>query len=228
MPAKNTVKQYLENGVYHVYNRGVEKRLIFMDKQDYSVFLGYLKGYLLPKDEKFLKDQLVTNTDSKNRDKILKLLRLRNFSDNITLLAYSLMPNHFHFLLKQKGARSINSFMQSLATRYTMYFNFKYKRIGSLFQAVYKAVLVDNENQLLNLTRYIHRQSLASLDKTLHDQPSSYPEYLGKKNTKWIKSQEILSFFSKNNPLLNYRTFVENSENLKGFEDIKDLLIEKD
>ena len=49
MPAKNAIKQYLENGFYHVYNRGVEKRPIFQDDQDYSVFLSYLKEYLLPK-----------------------------------------------------------------------------------------------------------------------------------------------------------------------------------
>ena len=51
MPARNSIKQYIENGYYHIYNRGVEKRLIFLDEQDYSVFLSYLKEYLLPKNE---------------------------------------------------------------------------------------------------------------------------------------------------------------------------------
>ena len=50
MPPKNTIKQYVEGAYYHIYNRGVEKRNIFLDKQDYSVFLRYLKEYLLPPD----------------------------------------------------------------------------------------------------------------------------------------------------------------------------------
>ena len=55
MPSKNTIKSYTESGIYHIYNRGVEKRKIFLDKQDYDVLLSYLKDYLLPKNEKELK-----------------------------------------------------------------------------------------------------------------------------------------------------------------------------
>src|SRR3989344_5374910 len=137
MPSRNSTKLYLEHSYYHIYNRGVEKRLIFLDQQDYSVFLNYLKEYLLPKDEKNLRDQLSnSNTSYRQKDKILGILRLNNFADEITLLAYCLMPNHFHFFVRQKSSKSIDSFIQSLGTRYTMYFNRKYKRVGSLFQAV--------------------------------------------------------------------------------------------
>ena len=163
MPARNTLKQYLENGYYHLYNRGVEKRLIFQDEQDCSVFLSYLKEYLLPKNEKELYEKLSDKTiSSKEKDKILKLLRLNNFSEEIILLAYCLMPNHFHLFVKQKSPNSIDKFINSLCTRYTMYFNKKYKRVGSLYQGVYKAVLLDNEPQLLHISRYIHNQVLAS------------------------------------------------------------------
>src|SRR3989344_7551887 len=150
MPAKNSVKQYLENGYYHIYNRGVEKRNIFLDQQDYGVFLSYLKEYLSPKNEKELQEKLSNpNTSYKEKDKILKALRMNNFFGEITLLAYCLMPNHFHFFIKQKSAVSIDKFMNSIGTRYTMYFNRKYKRVGSLFQAVYKAVLVSHEEQFI-------------------------------------------------------------------------------
>lgn len=163
MPARNSIKQYIENSYYHLYNRGVEKRLIFLDQQDYTVFLSYLKDYLLPKDEDRLRDQLSDpNTSYKEKDKILKRLRLNNFYEEITLLAYALMPNHFHFFIKQKSALSIDKFMQSLCTRYTMYFNRKYRRVGSLFQAVYKAVLVDTEEQFVYLSKYVHKQAIAS------------------------------------------------------------------
>lgn len=210
MPAKNTVKNYVENGYYHLYNRGVEKRAIFIDQQDYAVFLGYLKEYLSPKNEQSLRDILADpKTPSKKKDKIIKLLRLNNFAEEIILIAYCLMPNHFHFLVKQKSNYSIDVFMQSLLTRYTMYFNRKYKRVGSLFQSVYKAVLVTTDEQLIHLTRYIHKQALASQGETLQDQePSSYQDYTGKRNTTWIHPGEILANFSKTIPTLTYEAFV--------------------
>ncbi len=219
MPAKNSAKTYVENGYYHIYNRGVEKRLIFLDQQDYSVFLSYLKDYLLPKNEKELHDKLSdSNTSSKEKYRTLKLLRLNNFSNEISLLSYCLMPNHFHLFLKQKSLNSIDKFMNSLATRYTMYFNQKYERVGSLYQGVYRAVLVTDDSQFTYLSRYIHKQATPK-------QPSSYPEYLDIRKTPWVHSVEVLSYFSKAIPSLSYRNFVEESQDneiLKGLtlEDI--------
>ncbi|EKD90217.1 MAG: Transposase, partial [uncultured bacterium] len=146
MPARNRTKQYLEDSYYHIYNRGVEKRAIFLDQQDYNVFLNYLKEYLTPKDERSLINQLSDpNVPWEEKDKTIKLLRLNNFTEEITFLAYCLMPNHFHFFVKQKSIQSIDKFMNSLGTRYTMYFNKKYRRVGSLYQGVYKAVSLDND-----------------------------------------------------------------------------------
>ncbi len=226
MPARNSRKQYLENGYYHIYNRGVEKRLIFLDEQDYSVFLSYLKEYLLPKNEKELYERLSDPEISyKEKDKIIKLLRMNNFTDEIIFISYALMPNHFHFALKQKNSNSIDKFMNSLGTRYTMYFNKKYKRVGSLYQNVYKAVLIETIEQLLHLTRYIHKQALARPGRVLQGQPSSYSEFLGLRKTKWIYPEEILSFFSKKQSTLSYKSFVEHEDNT---DVIGNLIIEDD
>lgn len=221
MPAKNRTKQYLENTYYHIYNRGNEKRPIFRDQQDYGVFLSYLKEYLMPKDEKKLQKKLADPLlTSRERNKIIKLLRMNNFANEIILFTYGLMPNHFHLLVKQKNANSIDKFMNSLGTRYTMYFNAKYKRVGSLYQGVYKAVLVSTDEQLVHLSRYIHKQTLASQGLALQNQPSSYPEYLGKRKTEWVHPEQILSYFSKTNPSLSYRSFVEQEEDLSIIRDI--------
>lgn len=134
MPAKNSIKQYVENGYYHLYNRGVEKRNIFLDDQDYSVFLGYIKQYLGPHE----------GSDPKS------------LVDDIDLIAFCLMPNHFHFLAKQKTIDGITKFMRAICTNYVMYFNKKYERVGTLFQGKYKGVLLDNDTYLLHLSRYIH------------------------------------------------------------------------
>lgn len=225
MASKNSIKIYSENTYYHLYNRGVEKRLIFQDNQDYAVFLSYLKEYLLPKDEKALNAKLLDSSISyREREKILRLLRLNNFYKEIQLVSYCLMPNHFHLLVKQSSANSIDSFMNSLCLRYAKYFNTKYERVGRLFQDVYKAVIIESEAQLLYLTSYIHRNPLknkkiksASPEVVLRayfSQPSSYPEYLGQRKSEWVQLEEILAYSSQTNPKLSYRAFVEQNDDL--------------
>lgn len=227
MPAKNSRKLYYENGYYHLYNRGVEKRKIFLDQQDYGVFLSYLKEYLLSKDEKGLSEKLADpNTSAVERNKILKILQMNNFADEITLLAYCLMPNHFHFFLKQKSAGSIDKFMNSLGTRYTMYFNRKYDRVGSLYQGVYKAVSVVNESQFIYLSKYIHKQALALQGEVLQAQPSSFQEYLGKRRTEWVNPNEVLSYFSKTNPGFSYESFVMENVDDKEADILNNIQIE--
>lgn len=203
-----------------MYNRGVEKRLVFQDAQDYAVFLSYLKEYLIPKNTKELSEKLADqNTSYKEKDKIVKLLRLNNFSNEIELKAYCLMPNHFHMLVKQKNRQSIDVFMNSLGTRYSMYFNRKYKRVGSLWQAVYKAVLVKSDGQLLHLVRYIHKQALNPDGEEV--QPNSHFDYLGTKKTEWVRFDEVLSCFSQSNPNLTYKQFVLQTEEPKIIQHIK-------
>ena len=202
MPAKNVIKTYVENGYYHLYNRGVNKQTIFFDIQDYKVFLSYLQLYLSPPDL-----QGVSLKVSPSR-------HLKNYTEEITLLAYCLMPNHFHLLVKQTSPHSINYFMRSLATKYVMYINKKHQRVGVLFQDTYKAVMVESEEQLLHLTRYIH-QNLLDLNPTksilevMQEYPySSLNNYLHNMNQIWVKPEEILGYFSQTNPSLSYQTFV--------------------
>lgn len=214
MPSKNVTKIYLQNSYYHIYNRGVEKRLLFEDQQDYSVFLSYLKEYLLPKDKDILMQLLADPKTPRNeKQKVLKLLRLNNFHNRITLVAYCLMPNHFHLLIRQKDELAIDHFMNSLCTRYTMYFNRKYKRVGRLYQDVYKAVIIENESYLLHLSRYIHKQAIVQGDPLNSlNQPSSLQDYLGIKKTAWVKPDEILGYFSKSNPAKDYYSFILQDE----------------
>ncbi|MEX2028231.1 MAG: transposase [Candidatus Curtissbacteria bacterium] len=202
MPSKYSVKNYVENGVYHVYNRGVEKRKIFEDDQDYKVFLHYLKRYL-------------TDEDDEVRPRWKKEL-----SQRVSLLAYCLMENHFHLLVKQTTKDAVTIFMRCMSNAYTKYFNEKYDRIGPLFQGKFKAVLVDNDDYLLHLTRYIHlnplghkgltRSDLAILENYLY---SSYHDYLDKRNTLWLHRETVLEYFQSSRTLgtkySSYKNFVE-------------------
>lgn len=136
MPSRNRVKQYVSGDYYHLYNRGVEKRRVFMDDQDYRVFLGLLKLYLSPIDA-LAKPHL-------------------DLSDAVDLAAYCLMPNHFHLLVKQHTSRGIADLMRCVTVSYVMYFNRRHDRVGSLFQDVYKAVRVTSDRQLYQTEAYIH------------------------------------------------------------------------
>lgn len=229
MPARNVLKSYLENGYYHIYNRGVEKRVIFTDKQDESVFLSYLKEYLTPKDTAELTKVLVDpESSARHKAEVVKFIRMNNFYGEIILLAYCLMPNHFHFLIKQNRERSIEKFMRSLSTRYVQYFNRRHdKRVGGLFQDAYKAVLIESDNQLLHLSRYIHRNPLlkgVSLKES--PQPSSYRNYLGFMKQEWVKPEEVLAYFAKSG-INSYQAFAESNEyEEKSLKEVSSLLLD--
>ena len=211
MPSKNIVKEFVPEAYYHIYNRGVAKQKIFLDDQDYKSFLSYLKLYL---------------TLSSLQGPTLKVAPsriLKNYFDQIKLLAYCLMPNHFHLFVWQKDANEITNFMRSLITKYAIYFNKKYKRVGPVFQGNYKAVMVKTENQFIYLSKYIHRNPLplpTRLDLVGYKY-SSYGNYLGKFSQAWVDKSEILSYFSKLNPEESYQKFVEEI-------DERDLILIKD
>jgi len=206
MPSKNIIKEYVGEACYHVYNRGVAKQDIFLDKQDYKTFLSYLKIYLSKKDD---------------LQKIAPTRQLKNFFEELTLLAYCLMSNHFHMLVWQKDPMTMANFMRSIATKYSRYFNKKYNRVGPVFQSRYKAVLVTGENQFIYLSKYIHRNPLPTRTDLVGYKYSSYQNYLGLINQTWVDDSEILSYFSKLNPNESYKKFVEEI-------DERDLFIIKD
>ena len=125
------------------------------------------------------------------------------------------MPNHFHLLVKQNSDRSIAKFLQSIMTKYVVYFNKKYARQGGLFQGRYKAVRIVNENQFTYITKYIHRNPIdlmparSDLAGLVDYKYSSYGNYLGLFKQSWIEMDDILHYFSKSDPKFSYRNFVE-------------------
>lgn len=218
MPAKNIVKEYHENSYYHLYNRGVNKAAIFLDDSDYKTFLGYLKFYLTLPD---LQGSTLKVSPSRN---------LKNYYQKLKLLAYCLMPNHFHLLVYQEEADGINFFMRSLATKYSMYFNRTYQRVGHVFQGIYKAVNVNTEEQYLYLSKYIHRNPKEILPSGINLEGykySSYANYLKLFNQSWVETEEILSYFSRGGGGNSYKNFVEEVDERDAYK-VKDIVIEDD
>jgi putative transposase len=191
MPARNSVKLYLEDAYYHIYNRGAGKSEIFLDDQDYKAFIHFLEKYLNPQSEKSL-------------------------AGKIKLLAYCLMPNHFHLFIHQKTRDGIIKFMRALSTSYSMYFNNRHETSGTLFQGVYRAVIIETEAYFLHLSRYIHLNP-SELIKNWRKYPySSYTAYLGDIKLSWLDPVPVLDFFkmkkSSDSSFLknfSYQSFVE-------------------
>lgn len=215
MPGKNVLKNYKPNSYYHVYNRGVAKQNIFRDVDDYKKFLSYLKLYLTQSD---------LQGSSLKEMKVAPSRRLKNYFGKVRLHAYCLMPNHYHMLFYQTEIDGINYFMRSFATKYSMYFNRKYNRVGPLYENIFKAVEVESENQLIYLSKYIHRNPVDILPSRMFLEGykySSYPNYLRRFFQSWVEINEILSYFTKQ----SYKKFVE-EEDERDINNIKGLTID--
>ncbi|MBU1200233.1 transposase [Patescibacteria group bacterium] len=213
MPAKHTYREFIENHPQHIFNRGVEKRVIFTNQQDYRTFLYYLTIYLAK--PKTLETRFPTLPGN---------LKINNVSEQIKLLTYCFMPNHFHLHLAPTNIETsqeiIPKFMRQLSNAYTGYFNKKYDRVGPLFQGRYKSVLVSSDEQNVHLHRYIQTNPLtAKLVKNLQDWPwSSYHEYVG--GQKLDDICQIEDIFSRFKNLDSYKNFLLEQVDTESIESI--------
>ena len=221
---------------YHVYNRGVDKREVFLDNEDFVRFLTCLREFnridpIGSLYEKSFKDKhLATYLGTKS-----PIGDLVPAIPVVEIIAYCLNPNHFHLILKQLQENGISKFMLKLSTGYTTYFNKKYKRNGSLFQGPFKAIHIDSNEYLLYLSAYVNRNyfihgyndNLGTKSPNKSDDDwkfCSVLDYLGKRNGTLCNNSFILNqFMQKGNstPLENYREFL--NANAQYFKDKKEL-----
>ncbi|MDO8570595.1 MAG: transposase [Candidatus Daviesbacteria bacterium] len=210
---------FTDDGFYHIYNRGVEKRQIFINERDFQRFLHtlYFYQYNNPKVPFSRKEALqYQGLDFTNSPKF------------VDIICYCLMPNHFHLVLKQTANGDIHKFMQKVLNSYTKYFNTKHKRVGPLLQGTFKAVSIEDDTQLIHVSRYIHLNPYVSnLVKDLDNYPqSSYSDYIDKTQGKICNKKPVLSLFK--NPA-DYQEFVSgNADYAKELEIMKHLLMEEE
>lgn len=182
--------------IYHILNRGVEERNIFLDKRDYSRFF-----------QSFLYYQKANPPVRFSFKQFTQEKLLSKLENLVEIICYCLMPNHFHFLLKQKKSHGISSFIKKLTNSYARYFNIRHQRRGHLFQGPFKAIRMENDEQLIHVSRYIHLNPVTSfLVENPQDYPfCSYSEYLSLKNEKVCQKDIILDQFHS---LDDYEKFV--------------------
>ncbi len=142
---------------YHIFNRGAHKQGIFKEKNDWSRFLFNILYLQSPKKFDRISQILKSFTPALGfavADEDIEAILEKRF---VELVAFSLMPNHFHLLVKETKEGGIAEYMQRVSVGYTNYFNTKYKASGHVFQGRYKTVHVKTDRQLLYLSAYIHR-----------------------------------------------------------------------
>jgi putative transposase len=207
MPSQRSV--ILATGeIYHIFNRGVERRVIFDGRHEYQHMVDLLDYYRFSEvPMRFSQFRLQSKTDQLT---IVSNMKAKDLV-RVEVLAYCLMPNHFHLMVKQVADHGISDFLSNICNSHSRYFNTKHERSGPLFQGPFKAVRVNTEEQLIHLSRYIHlNPSTAFLvgEDELDSYPwSSLPEYLSGK-IHIIDPKPIMSIFKTNK---KYQEFVHDN-----------------
>ncbi len=187
---------------YHIFSRSIAKYQIFNDDDDYYRILELLDMYRFAefnhkysrfKELEMMAQTAILNSLKKNNDVLVEIV------------AYCIMPTHFHLILKQKKDDGISKYIGKILNSYTRYFNLKHHRNGPLWEGHFRNVLIENDNQLLHSTRYVHlNPSSAGLVDNPFDWPfSSLKEFCEEVNNPICLFKEIIDMSPK-----RYKKFV--------------------
>ena len=211
--------------IYHVFNRSIAKQPIFMSNKDYQRAIEVFKYYQFAKPP--LRFSFYYRLQKDQKVKFIEEL-LKSANSIVDILCFCLMPNHFHFLLKNLKDSGINKFMSNFQNSYAKYFNTKTGRTGSLFQQNFKAVRVESDEQLTHVSRYIHLNPITaylinSVEELIDYPWSSYPEYISKGKSNLNKDLVLGNFRSIN----DYKKFVADQVDYqRELDKIKHIILE--
>lgn len=195
---------FITGEYYHLYNRGIDKRLIFKSKNDYERFIMLLYIANSASEKPFRLDNLI-NHSHKNFSEIMVLDKGKPL---VSIGAWCLMTNHFHLLVKQEIDGGITKFMKKLGTGYSMYFNIKYQRHGALFGGLFKSKCIKtDDNYMRQLFGYIHINPL----------DIQFPNWKKEIN----KSSSNMKKFLESYPYSSYLDYINNDRVEKSIIDIK-------
>ena len=212
-------KAFANGEFFHVYNRGVDKRIIFTDEYDIRRFFQSMVEFNTVKPI----GSLYENSFLQLGGSTAKLKR-----GLVNIVAYCLNPNHFHLILEQLIDGGISEFMRRLSGGYTWYFNNKYKRSGVLFQGRFKAVHVDSNEYLLHVSAYVNlndrAHQLGGSTAKLVRSMSSWGEYTDKRIKGICEKDIILGQFKnikeyKKFALSSLETIVKRKEELRSISE---------
>ncbi len=218
-------KDFADGEFYHIYNRGVDKRIVFSDEQDMHRFFKSLVEFNVADpigslyENHFRHREELGGRISKSDERL------------VNIVAYCLNPNHFHLILEQLTDGGISEFMKRMGGGYTNYFNNKNKRSGSLFQGKFKAIHIDSNEYVLHLSAYVNlNDRVHKLDIKLGcpTPKSSWEEYINERSNGICEKGIILDQFKNSS---EYKKFALESLELilkrkEELKDIQDFLLE--
>lgn len=161
-------RQFEVGGIYHVFNRGVEKRKIFLKNQDYSRFILALEFFNRVDSYLDIWNLIAPKGGPGPLLARLENERIKDFKSLVELLAFCLMPNHFHLIIREIHKGGISLFMNKMGG-YSTYFNRQYNREGPLFQGRYKTVKIESDIQLVNIFSYVHTNPVELVESEWKD-----------------------------------------------------------
>lgn len=214
-----------DNQIYHIFNRAIDRQTIFTSKWEYKRAIETFKYYRFA-NLTFKFSQLL-NLPEDDRQKTTLELNQKN-EKLVEFIAFCIMPNHFHFLVKQLKPNGISKFISNFTNSYTRYFNTKHERKGHLFEGLFKAVLIESDEQLIHLSRYIHLNPVVSFiikqEELENYSWSSLPEYLRLNNENLCSKELVMSMFPS---LEDYKKFVTDQiKYAQELEKIKHFILE--
>lgn len=222
-------KQPLATGeIYHIFNKSIAGFKIFNSQNHYARIMAAIRYYQIQKPP--LKFTRFINLSQNEKDKIDKKLFNRTTNTDksklVRIVAYCIMPTHLHLILEQLEDEGISTYMNNLLNSYTRYFNTRQKRKGPLWQGRFKNVLVETDEQLLHLTRYLHLNPVTAylIKKPEQWSASSYNEFLSNAdgNSKISQYDDLLDINPK-----SYSEFVNDRVSYqRELKKIKDLIME--
>lgn len=167
---------FLAGEYFHVYNRGVDKRKIFFVENDYKYFMLLLR--LINTDEYFRIGDLIRSRRSNNQSLDSLYEEIDPKSSLVDIVAFSLMPNHFHLIVRGKKDVSISKFMAKFSTAFAMYMNIKYDRTGPLMCRPFRAKHVGSDEYFKWLVSYIHLNPVELIGESNVTKAKFLKEYL--------------------------------------------------
>ncbi len=193
MKAGQGIKKMGSEIFYHVFTKSIAGYKIFVRRQDYRRMQKVICYYRYEREKKFSKVEELNN--EKRGEKLVKVV------------SYCIMPTHLHFILGEEKDGGISKFMANILNSYTKYFNLRYKRKGPLWESRFKYVLIETDEQLLHLTRYIHLNPTTAglVPKPENWEFSSYREFLNYKSS--FNICEFADLIDMD--LFEYKKFVE-------------------
>lgn len=223
MPYRKT--PLVANQFYHVFNRSIARQPIFKTVRDYQRMMQIIDYYRYPKPR--LRFSFFNRLPLDKKEVFMKELTATK-TPMLEIISYCLMPNHFHFLLRPLVAKGISDFVRNVQHSYSKYFNVKNDRSGSLFQGMFKAVLIETDEQLVHVCRYIDLNPITAYlieVGELENYPwTSFSDHVGKPSSRSFVSGYIMEHFKSGG---SYRKFVFNqADHQRELEQIKHLILE--